>query len=227
MDSVTWPERTLLPQYCYLASDVPPSSSIFLPQKTLPPPCCYLRELVSLNSPSSMLLPQRTLFYPWVTLLQWTLTPPCCYQASEFLPPPCCYLVQTFLPPPPICCLRKLSPHHVVTSENSPSSMCYLAQWTLPPPCCYLASENSPSYMLPKRTLPHTFFLRELSLFHVLPCFRELSLFHALADVPVNKSSLGIHQIELVVQPSSQDFDYKNKIMFIVVSRQFCVTSSV
>ena len=110
MDSVTWPERTFLPQYCYLASDVPPSSSIFLPQKTLPPPCCYLREL---------------------------------------------------------------------------------------------------------------------SLIHVLPCFRELSLFHALADVPVNKSSLGIHQIELVVQPSSQDFDYKNKIMFIVVSRQFCVTSSV
>ena len=168
MDSVTWPERTFLPQYCYLASDIPPSSSIFLPQKTLPPPCCYLRELASLNSPSSMLLPRRTLFYPWVTLLQWTLTPPCCYQASEFLPPPCCYLVQTFLPPPPICCLRKLSPHHVVTSENSPSSMCYLAQWTLPPPCCYLASENSPSYMLPKRTLPLTFFLRELSLLPVV-----------------------------------------------------------
>merc|ERR1712098_336686 len=35
---------------------------------------------------------------------------------------------------------------------------------------------------------------------HVLSGFRELSLLHPLSNVPVNKSSLGIHQIELVVK---------------------------
>ena len=37
---------------------------------------------------------------------------------------------------------------------------------------------------------------------HVLPCFRELSLLHSLADIPVDESSLGIHQIKLMIQPA-------------------------
>merc|ERR1719237_1434986 len=34
----------------------------------------------------------------------------------------------------------------------------------------------------------------------ILTSFREFSLFHTLTDVPVNKSSLGVHEIELVVK---------------------------
>merc|ERR1712055_487383 len=37
---------------------------------------------------------------------------------------------------------------------------------------------------------------------HVLPGLRELSLFHTLSDIPVNKSSLGVHQVKLVIKPS-------------------------
>merc|ERR1719187_3127798 len=37
---------------------------------------------------------------------------------------------------------------------------------------------------------------------HVLSGLRELSLLHTLTYVPVNKSTLGIHQIELVVKAS-------------------------
>merc|ERR1719414_424641 len=36
---------------------------------------------------------------------------------------------------------------------------------------------------------------------HVLPGLRELSLLHALSDVPVNKGTLGVHEVELVVKP--------------------------
>ena len=37
---------------------------------------------------------------------------------------------------------------------------------------------------------------------HVLACLGELAFFHAFADIPVNKCSLGVHQIELVVKSS-------------------------
>merc|ERR1719476_442548 len=36
---------------------------------------------------------------------------------------------------------------------------------------------------------------------HVLPGLGELSLLHALSDVPVNKGTLGVHEVELVVKP--------------------------
>merc|ERR1719317_1394491 len=36
----------------------------------------------------------------------------------------------------------------------------------------------------------------------ILTSFGELSLLHTLSNIPVNKSSLGIHEVELVVQPS-------------------------
>merc|ERR1719219_1661122 len=36
---------------------------------------------------------------------------------------------------------------------------------------------------------------------HVLASLRELPLLHALANIPVNERTLGIHQVELVVQP--------------------------
>merc|ERR1719317_1266923 len=36
----------------------------------------------------------------------------------------------------------------------------------------------------------------------ILTSFRELSLLHSLSNIPVNKSSLGIHEVKLVVQPS-------------------------
>merc|ERR1719317_1691333 len=36
----------------------------------------------------------------------------------------------------------------------------------------------------------------------ILTSFGELSLLHTLSNVPVNKSSLGIHEVKLVVQPS-------------------------
>merc|ERR1712086_971628 len=35
----------------------------------------------------------------------------------------------------------------------------------------------------------------------VLTGFRELALLHALADVPVHEGTLGVHKIELVVNP--------------------------
>merc|ERR1719225_1434757 len=35
----------------------------------------------------------------------------------------------------------------------------------------------------------------------ILPGLGELSLLHALTDVPVDEGSLGVHQVELVVQP--------------------------
>merc|ERR1711934_683808 len=35
----------------------------------------------------------------------------------------------------------------------------------------------------------------------ILTGFRELSLFHALSNIPMNKSSLGIHEVKLVVEP--------------------------
>merc|ERR1712029_535485 len=34
----------------------------------------------------------------------------------------------------------------------------------------------------------------------ILSCFRELSLLHTLTNIPVNKGSLGVHQIKLVVK---------------------------
>ena len=37
---------------------------------------------------------------------------------------------------------------------------------------------------------------------HVLPGLRELTLLHALAHVPVHEGALGVHQVELVVQPA-------------------------
>merc|ERR1712176_957047 len=33
----------------------------------------------------------------------------------------------------------------------------------------------------------------------VLPCLRELALFHPFTDVPMHKSTLGVHQVELMV----------------------------
>merc|ERR1719158_1016932 len=36
---------------------------------------------------------------------------------------------------------------------------------------------------------------------HVLTSLRELALLHSLADVPVDEGALGVHQVELVVQP--------------------------
>merc|ERR1712003_332214 len=35
----------------------------------------------------------------------------------------------------------------------------------------------------------------------ILPGLGELSLLHALPDVPVDEGPLGVHQVELVVQP--------------------------
>merc|ERR1719228_1878580 len=35
----------------------------------------------------------------------------------------------------------------------------------------------------------------------VLTCLRELSLLHTFPDIPVNKGSLGVHQVKLVIQP--------------------------
>merc|ERR1712179_666318 len=35
---------------------------------------------------------------------------------------------------------------------------------------------------------------------HVLPGLRELSLLHALSDVPVNKGTLSVHEVKLVVK---------------------------
>ena len=35
----------------------------------------------------------------------------------------------------------------------------------------------------------------------ILTSLRELTLLHALAHVPVDEGALGIHQVELVVQP--------------------------
>merc|ERR1711892_616376 len=35
----------------------------------------------------------------------------------------------------------------------------------------------------------------------ILASLRELSLLHALSNIPVNKSSLGIHEVKLVVKP--------------------------
>merc|ERR1711892_920899 len=35
---------------------------------------------------------------------------------------------------------------------------------------------------------------------HVFPSLRELSLLHTLSHIPMNKSSLGIHQVKLVVK---------------------------
>merc|ERR1719378_645944 len=37
---------------------------------------------------------------------------------------------------------------------------------------------------------------------HVLPCFGKFSLFHTFSYIPVNKSSLSIHEIKLMVQSS-------------------------
>merc|ERR1712209_99622 len=36
---------------------------------------------------------------------------------------------------------------------------------------------------------------------HVLPGLGELSLLHALSNIPVNKGSLGVHEVKLVVKP--------------------------
>jgi len=35
----------------------------------------------------------------------------------------------------------------------------------------------------------------------ILSSFREFSLLHAFSDVPVNKGSLGIHQVEFMIDP--------------------------
>merc|ERR1711931_368943 len=35
---------------------------------------------------------------------------------------------------------------------------------------------------------------------HVFSCLRKLSFLHSLSDIPVHKSSLSVHQIELMVQ---------------------------
>ena len=37
---------------------------------------------------------------------------------------------------------------------------------------------------------------------HILTCLTELALFHTLTDVPVNKGTLGVHEIELVIKTS-------------------------
>ena len=141
MDSVTWPERTLLPQYCYLASDVPPSSSIFLPQKTLPPPCCYLRELSFIHE-----LP----CFSELSLLHVVTRP----QNFSLL-----HVVTWF---------RHFSLLlQFAASENSHPTM-LLPQRTLPHQCVTLLSELSLLHVVtwPQRTLPHTCYLRELSLIH-------------------------------------------------------------
>merc|ERR1719340_353805 len=69
-----------------------------------------------------------------------------------------------------------------------------------------LASENSPSSM-PSPTYQWTKAVHSdllvvlLKSSHVLPGLGELSLLHALADVPVDEGTLGVHQVELVVKP--------------------------
>merc|ERR1719197_1662226 len=57
-------------------------------------------------------------------------------------------------------------------------------------------------------SLPTSFFRVESDLLvvllessEVLPGLGELSLLHALPDVPVDEGPLGVHQVELVVQP--------------------------
>ena len=50
---------------------------------------------------------------------------------------------------------------------------------------------------------------------HVLASFGELSLLHAFADVPVDKRALGVHQIELVVQPGSLEISLELKFLTI------------
>ena len=53
---------------------------------------------------------------------------------------------------------------------------------------------------------------------HVLASFGELSLLHAFADVPVDKGALGVHQIELVVQPDSSGINLR-KLKFPIYKK--------
>ena len=50
---------------------------------------------------------------------------------------------------------------------------------------------------------------------HVLASLGELAFLHALADVPVDKGALGVHQIELVVQPDSSGIRLR-KLDFLI-----------
>ena len=71
----------------------------------------------------------------------------------------------------------------------------------------YLLQENSPGLIfIPDIVLAVSAVHPDLLVVllqggHVLPGLGELSLLHALPDVPVDEGSLGVHQVELVVQP--------------------------
>merc|ERR1712176_1188541 len=44
------------------------------------------------------------------------------------------------------------------------------------------------------------FFIVLLESSHIFSCFGEFTFFHTFTDIPVDKSSLSVHQIELVVK---------------------------
>merc|ERR1711874_860886 len=50
-------------------------------------------------------------------------------------------------------------------------------------------------------TVVTDFLVVQLQGCQVLPGLTELSLLHALPDKPMNEGSLGVHEVELVVQP--------------------------
>merc|ERR1719322_559675 len=55
--------------------------------------------------------------------------------------------------------------------------------------------------LLPLKRIHANLLVVLLECSQVLPGLRELSLLHTLSNIPVNKGSLGVHQIKLVIQP--------------------------
>ena len=55
----------------------------------------------------------------------------------------------------------------------------------------------------------------ELKSSEILASLGELALLHALADVPVDEGALGVHQVELVVQPDSLGINL-HKLDFLI-----------
>jgi len=60
----------------------------------------------------------------------------------------------------------------------------------------------------------------------ILSSFREFSLFHTFTDIPVNESSLGVHQIEFVVQSSPGLGDSGGVAQHANSSLNFCQISA-
>merc|ERR1719357_181812 len=58
------------------------------------------------------------------------------------------------------------------------------------------------SFILVSQTISSHLLIILLQSCHVLSGLRELSLLHTLTHIPVNKGTLSVHQIKLVVKPS-------------------------